>query len=263
MPQPGRPPRGSNAGHGEVDLLPRIGIVPLPDLQLVHAAHEEQHALLADLDDGEVGGRGRPGEEGGVEGAGGGAGRDQLGGVGDRDISGYHLSSFLCLSEDYQVAVKARTALGEAGEARWDTIQLQRGDMLLMVDTSHHHGLPALPDFKDGLQGALFNLGTPDRAHKHHQPNTTHLDPTSPEEALHVAGDLSSWDFPGVDHVSLVGKGAVGRVGFWEGGAAEALLLLGGGTSGWVATSERQSWAPLPTLATMTPHGVIGWRSPT
>ena len=33
------------------------------------------------LDDGEVGGRGRPGEEGGVEGAGGGADRDRLGGV--------------------------------------------------------------------------------------------------------------------------------------------------------------------------------------
>ena len=59
--------------------------------------------------------------------------------------------SFLCLSEDYQVAVQAGTALGDAGEARWDTIQLQRGDMLLMAATSRHHGLPALPDPKDGL----------------------------------------------------------------------------------------------------------------
>ena len=66
------------------------------------------------------------------------------------DISGYHPSSFLCLSEDYQVAVQAWTALGEAGEARWDAIQLQRGDMLLMVATSRHHGLPAPPDAKDG-----------------------------------------------------------------------------------------------------------------
>ena len=32
-----------------------------------------------------------------------------------RDISGCHLSSFLFLSKDYQVAVQARTALGEAG----------------------------------------------------------------------------------------------------------------------------------------------------
>ena len=68
-----------------------------------------------------------------------------------RDISGCHLSSFLCLSEDYQVAVQTGTALGEAGEARWDTIQLQRGDMLVMVATSRHHGLPALSNSKDGL----------------------------------------------------------------------------------------------------------------
>ena len=39
-----------------------------------------------------------------------------------RDISGCHLSSFLCLSEDYQVVVQAGTTLGEAGEARRDTV---------------------------------------------------------------------------------------------------------------------------------------------
>ena len=87
MPQCGWPPRGSNAGHGKVDLRLRIGIVPLADLRLVHAPHEEEHALLPDLDDGEVGGRGRPGEEGGVEGGGGGAGRDRLpGGVGEEGL---------------------------------------------------------------------------------------------------------------------------------------------------------------------------------
>ena len=52
----------------------------------MHAAHEEQHALGADLDDGEVGGRGRPGDEGGVEGAGGGACRERLGGVGEEGL---------------------------------------------------------------------------------------------------------------------------------------------------------------------------------
>ena len=120
--------------------------------------------------------------------------------------------------------MRAGTALGEAGEARWDTIQLHRGDMLLMVATSRHHRLPALPDSKDGLQGALFNLWTPDRAHKHHKPNTTHLDPTPPKEALDVPRDLSSWDFPSVDQVLWVGKGTVGRVGLWEGDAAQALF---------------------------------------
>ena len=141
-----------------------------------------------------------------------------------RDISGCHLSGFLCLSEDYQVAVQAGTALGEAGEARRYTIELQTGDMLLMVATSRHHGLPAFPGCKDGLQGALFHLWTPDRAHKHHQPHTTHLDPTPPKEALDVARDSSSWDFPSVDQLLWVGKGAVGRVELWEGDAAQALF---------------------------------------
>ena len=43
----------------------------------------------------------------------------------------------------------------------------------------------------------------------------------------------------------------------------EVSLLSGGNTSGWVATSQWGSWAPLPTLATMTLPGVTGWRSPT
>ena len=97
-----------------------------------------------------------------------------------KDISGCHLSSFLCLSEDYHVAVQGGTALREAGEARRDTIQLQRRDMLLMVATSRHHGLRALPDTKDGPQGAFFYFGRPDPRHRHHQPNTTHLDPPPP-----------------------------------------------------------------------------------
>ena len=77
--------------------------------------------------------------------------------------------------------VQAGTALGDAGEPRWDSIQLQRGDMLLMVATSRHHGMPALPDYQDGLQGALFNLWTPVPRHRHHLPNTTHLDPPPPK----------------------------------------------------------------------------------
>ena len=79
----------------------------------------------------------------------------------NRDIPRCHLSSFLCVSEDYQVAVQAGTALGVAGEAQWDTIQLQRGDMLLMVATSRHHGMPALPDSKDGPQGLFLTCGPP------------------------------------------------------------------------------------------------------
>ena len=39
-------------------------------------------------------------------------------------------------------------------------------------------------------------------------------------------------------------------------------LLSGWSTSGWVETSVWGSWAPLPTLATMTLSGVNGWGSP-
>ena len=142
----------------------------------------------------------------------------------ERDISGYHLSSFLCLSEDYQVRVQAGTALGEGAEVCWDTIELHRGNMLLLVAITRHHGMHALPGARDGLQGALFHLWSLDAKHHHHQPNTTHLDPTPPLESLAVAGDLSSWDCPSVDQVLWLGKGANGRVGLWEGDAAQAPL---------------------------------------
>ena len=54
--------------------------------------------------------------------------------------------------------MQVRVALREAGEVRWDTIELHRGDMLLMVATTRHHGLPAPEGARDGLQGAPFNL---------------------------------------------------------------------------------------------------------
>ena len=66
-------------------------------------------------------------------------------------------------------------------------------------------------------------MWTPDPRHRHHQPNTTQLDHTPPKEALHVARDLSHWDFPSVDQVLWVGKGAVGRVGWWKGGCPQPI----------------------------------------
>ena len=39
-----------------------------------------------------------------------------------------------------------------------------------------------------------------------------------------MLGISSSWDCPSVDQVLWVGKGAVGRVGLWEGDAAQALF---------------------------------------
>ena len=79
------------------------------------------------------------------------------------------------------------------------------------------------PTPRMGCRGLFFNLWTPDPRHRHHQPNTTHLDPP-PQEALAVAGGLSSWDFPSLDQVLWLGKGVVGRVELWEGGAAQALF---------------------------------------
>ena len=96
--------------------------------------------------------------------------------------------------------------------------------MLLMVATNRRHELPAVPDSKDGLQGAFFSLvdprpPAPPPPAQHHAPG-----PPPPPRGPGLWRGLSSWDFPGVDQALWVGKGVVGRVGLWEGGAAPALF---------------------------------------
>ena len=99
---------------------------------------------------------------------------------------------------------------------QWDTIQMQRGDMLLMVATSCHLGMPALPDAKDGLHGDSFQLVDPDAKHRHHRPNTTHLDPGPPPPRgpgryrRFLAGTALAW-------TTCCGWGR-GRLGGWGGG---------------------------------------------
>ena len=87
---------------------------------------------------------------------------------------------------------------------------------------------PLWDDYPLGRQGwaagGSFSLVDPRRRAppppaQHHPPG-----PRTPHEALAAAGDFSSWDCPSVDEVLWVGKGAVGRVGVWEGGAAQALF---------------------------------------
>ena len=84
-------------------------------------------------------------------------------------------------------------------------------------------GCPRSPTPRMGCRGLFLTCGPP-------TPGTATTIPTPrtwtppPQEALAVAGDLSSWDFRSVDQVLWVGKGAVGRVGLWEGGATQALL---------------------------------------
>ena len=72
MSQRGRPHRGRNAQHGEVDLRLRIDVVPLADPDLVHVPHKTVDIVRGDLHDREIGAWGGAGEKGGIEGAGGG-----------------------------------------------------------------------------------------------------------------------------------------------------------------------------------------------
>ena len=85
-------------------------------------------------------------------------------------------------------------------------------------------GYPPSPTPRMGCKGLFLTCGplTPGTATTSPTPRT--WIPPPPREALAVAGDLSGWDFPSVDQVLWVGKGAVGRVGLWEGGAAQDLF---------------------------------------
>ena len=142
----------------------------------------------------------------------------------NREVSGCHLSGFLCVSEDYQVAVHAGTALGEAGEARWDTVELHRGDTSRWwqraVDMDY---LPSSTP-RMGCRGLSLTCGPPTPDTNTPRPTPHTWTPPPPKEVLDVAGDLSNWAFPSVNQVLWVEKGAVGRVGLWEGDAARALF---------------------------------------
>ena len=72
----------------------------------------------------------------------------------------------------------AGTAMGEARETQWDTIELHRGDMLLMVSTCKHHGMLVPEGARDRLHGAFFTLWNHDPKHCWRQSHTSHLDST-------------------------------------------------------------------------------------
>ena len=77
----------------------------------------------------------------------------------DRHPSSCHISTFVALSPKYRINVQVGTALGEATEERWDEVLLQQGEVLVMVSTARHHGLPSPPGQQ--MQGALFTQWTP------------------------------------------------------------------------------------------------------
>ena len=121
-----------------------------------------------------------------------------------------------------------------------------------MVATNRHHGLPALPDSKDGLQGALFNLWTPDPRHKHHHANTTHLDATSPK-----AGPGRCWGFVQLGPAQR-GPGVVGgEGGGWEGG-----VVGGGGYPGPLRRPPPRRSRQAPPPAPSNPPSSPGWPRP-
>ena len=60
----------------------------------------------------------------------------------DRSKADCHLSTFVALSPQYRLSIQAGTALGEAQVERWDEVLLNQGDVLIMVSTARHHGLP-------------------------------------------------------------------------------------------------------------------------
>ena len=98
--------------------------------------------------------------------------------------------------------VPGETAVGELGEIWWDT--MRRGGLYLMVSLCRHHGVPD-ERAKDGLQGALFTLCTPDSRHK--------WGPHPPRAALDVAVDLGSWALACLDQVLWVRKGVIATGG--------------------------------------------------
>ena len=133
----------------------------------------------------------------------------------DRHPSGCHISTFVAVSPKYSINVQAGTALGEATEERWDEVLLQQGEVLVMVSTPRHHGLPSPPG--EQMQEALFMQWTPDRRHSGVKPNTTHLDPPHPLE-LKDCLDLIAFggegeDVPTFGQLLLFGVGLEARVG--------------------------------------------------
>ena len=132
----------------------------------------------------------------------------------DRNPSSCHISTFVALSPQYRINVRAGTALGEATEERWDEVLLQQGEVLVLVSTARHHGLPPPPGQE--MQGALFTQWTPDRCHLGVKPNTTHLDPPLPLELKDCLGLLDGEggeDVPTFGQLLLLGVGLEARVG--------------------------------------------------
>ena len=140
----------------------------------------------------------------------------------DRHPTSCHISTFVALSPVYRLNVQLGTALEEATEERWDEVLLEQGEVLVLVSTARHHGLPSPPGQQ--MQGALFTQWTPDRRISGVKPNTTHLDPPTPQaQGLPRPAGKVGWGGQ-CAHVR-----ATVAVGCWIGGSGGADQPGGGG----------------------------------
>ena len=78
----------------------------------------------------------------------------------DRYTSSCHISTFVAPSPQHRINVQAGTALGEATQERWDQILLQQGEVLVLVSTARHHGLPSHPRARD-VGGTVYIVDAP------------------------------------------------------------------------------------------------------
>ena len=129
----------------------------------------------------------------------------------DRNPLSCHISTFVALSPQYRINVRAGTALLEATEEGWDEVLLQHGEVLLLVSTARHHRLPSPPGQE--MQGALFTQGTPNWRHSRVKPNKTHLDPPLPMELKDCLGLVGGEDMPTFGQLLRLGVGLVAGVG--------------------------------------------------
>ena len=115
------------------------------------------------------------------------------------------------------MAVHAGTALGEAGEARWDTIQLQRGDMLLMAATAATMGCLPSPTPRMGCRGLFLTCGPP-TAHTNTTSPTPHTwSPAPPRSPSTLLGIYPARTSPAWTRCCGWGRGRLGGWGCGRG----------------------------------------------
>ena len=106
-------------------------------------------------------------------------------------------------------------ALGEAEVERWEEVLLNQEEILVMLSTDRHHGLP--PPAGQDMQGAVFTPWTPHKKDLNMLPNTTHLDPPTVMPLKTILGILGSKRSPSMAKSFSSGGGGGGQFGAGRG----------------------------------------------